>query len=111
MAQEQGFGTHEVSVGVDAVDAAVRLVPAAVILDRVLPRLGAEEVAARLKENAVTASIPLFALADSAELGSRSGLFDAYVPKPLDAAALAAALSGVPYPGQPGLVTTSGTGA
>ena len=111
VAQEQGFGIHEVSDGVDAVEAAVRLVPAAVVLDRVLPRLGAEEVAARLKENTVTASIPLFALADSAELGSRSGLFDGYVPKPLDAAALAAALHGVPYPGQPGLVTTTGTGA
>ena len=97
VAQEQGFGIHEVSDGVDAVEAAIRLVPAAVILDRVLPRLGAEEVAVRLKENEATTSIPLFALADSAELGSRSGLFDAYVPKPLDAAALAAALGGVQH--------------
>ena len=108
VAQEQGFGIHEVSDGVDAVEAAIRLVPAAVILDRVLPRLGAEEVAVRLKENVATNSIPLFALADSAELGSQSGLFEAYVPKPLDAAALAAALGGVQHPGGPGILTSSG---
>jgi len=101
VAQDQGFGIHEVSDGVDAVEAAVRLVPAAVILDRVLPRLGAEEVAERLKENVATTAIPLFALADSAELGSQARLFDACVPKPLDAAALAAALGGVAHPGIP----------
>jgi GAF domain-containing protein len=101
VAQEQGFGTHEVSDGVDAVEAAIRLVPRAVILDRVLPRLGAEEVAARLKENLATTSIPLFALADSAELGGEPGLFDAYVPKPLDVSVLAAALLGVHQPGDP----------
>jgi signal transduction histidine kinase/DNA-binding response OmpR family regulator len=99
VAQDQGFGIHEVSDGVDAVEAAVRLVPAAVVLDRVLPRLGAEEVAARLKENVATTSIPLFALADGAELGSQSRLFDACVSKPLDAAALAAALGAVAHPG------------
>jgi signal transduction histidine kinase/DNA-binding response OmpR family regulator len=99
VAQDQGFGIHEVSDGVDAVEAAVRLVPAAVILDRVLPRLGAEEVAQRLKDNVATTSIPLFALADSAELGSQARLFDACVPKPLDAAALAAALGAVAHPG------------
>jgi signal transduction histidine kinase/DNA-binding response OmpR family regulator len=98
VAQGQGFGIHEVSDGVDAVEAAVRLVPAAVILDRVLPRLGAEEVAQRLKDNVATTSIPLFALADSAELGSQARLFEACVPKPLDAAALAAALGGVAHP-------------
>jgi signal transduction histidine kinase len=110
VAQEQGFGIHEVSDGVDAVEAAIRLVPAAVILDRVLPRLGAEEVAVRLKENVATNSIPLFALADSAELGSQSGLFEAYVPKPLDAVALAAALGGVHHPSDPGLLTGPGAG-
>jgi CheY-like chemotaxis protein len=99
VAQEQGFGTHEVSDGVDAVEAAIRLLPAAVVLDRVLPRLGAEEIAARLKANAATTSIPLFALADGAELGGQSGLFDACVPQPLDAAALAAALGGVAHQG------------
>ena len=61
----------------------------------------AEEVAERLKENLATTSIPLFALADRAELGSQAGLFDACVPKPLDAAALAAALGGVAHPGIP----------
>jgi signal transduction histidine kinase/DNA-binding response OmpR family regulator len=110
VAQEQGFATHEVSDGVDAVEAAIRLVPAAVVMDRVLPRLGAEEVAARLKENVATTAIPLFALADTAELGGQSGLFDACVPKPLDAAALAAVLGGLAHPEDPGLLTSSGAG-
>ena len=49
-----GFGTHEVCDGVEAVEAALRLVPAAVILDRVLPRLSAPQVAERLRENVAT---------------------------------------------------------
>jgi CheY-like chemotaxis protein len=111
VAQDQGFSIHEVSDGVDAVEAAIRLVPAAVILDRVLPRLGAQEVAVRLKENVATTSIPLFALADSTELGDQPGLFEAYVPKPLDAAALAAALGGVSHPGDRNILTSSGAGS
>jgi signal transduction histidine kinase/DNA-binding response OmpR family regulator len=95
VAEEQGFGTHEVSDGVDAVEAALRLLPAAVILDRVLPRLGAAEVAERLKENPATAKVPLFALAGREELGTQSALFRACVSKPLDGRALAAALADV----------------
>jgi signal transduction histidine kinase/DNA-binding response OmpR family regulator len=93
VAEEQGFGTHEVSDGVDAVEAALRLMPAAVVLDRVLPRLGAAEVAERLKENPLTEALPLFALAVREDLGERSALFRAFVPKPLDLKALSAVLA------------------
>jgi signal transduction histidine kinase/DNA-binding response OmpR family regulator len=93
VAEEQGFGTHEVSDGVDAVEAVLRLMPAAVVIDRVLPRLGAAEVAERLKENPATEAIPLFALAGAEDLGERAALFRAFVPKPLDPKALSAVLA------------------
>jgi len=95
VAESRGYATHEVSDGVEAVEAAMRLVPAAVVLDRILPRLGAGEVAERLKENAATESVPLFALAAQADLGERSHLFAGYVPKPLDLNRLSEALEGV----------------
>jgi CheY-like chemotaxis protein len=95
VAEEQGFGTHEVSDGVDAVEAALRLMPAAVVLDRVLPRLGAAEVAERLKENPATEGVPLFALAVREDLGERSGLFRGFVPKPLDPKALSTVLAAI----------------
>jgi CheY-like chemotaxis protein len=80
---------------VDAVEAALRLMPAAVVLDRVLPRLGAVEIAERLKENPATESVPLFALALAEDLGERAALFRGFVPKPLDPKALSAALADV----------------
>ena len=58
MAEERGYAIHEVSDGVEAVEAALRLLPAAVVLDRVLPRLRAEEVAERLRANPVTQRVP-----------------------------------------------------
>jgi signal transduction histidine kinase/DNA-binding response OmpR family regulator len=98
VAEELGYGTHEVADGVEAVEAAVRLRPAAVVLDRILPRLQADEVAERLKENMVTASVPLFVLASEADLGSRVGLFRGCVPKPLDRSLLAATLGALLSP-------------
>ena len=95
VAESRGYATHEVSDGVEAVEAAMRLVPAAVVLDRILPRLGAGEVAERLKENAATESVPLFALAAKAELGDRSHLFAGYVSKPLDSVRLSEALQAI----------------
>ena len=95
VAESRGYATHEVSDGVEAVEAAMRLVPAAVVLDRILPRLGAGEVAERLKENAATESVPLFALATQGDLGERSHLFAGYVPKPLDSNRLSEALEAI----------------
>ena len=95
------YATHDVTDGVDAVEAALRLVPAAVVLDRVMPRLAAWEVAERLKDSPATASVPLFVLADVGELGERSPLFAGFLPRPLDRALLAAAfgtLKGKPTP-------------
>jgi signal transduction histidine kinase len=92
LAEELGYGIHEVSDGVEALEAAIRLTPSAVILDRVLPKLGAGEVAQRLKETQGTRSVPLFALAARSDLGEQARLFHACVPKPVDRNVLATAL-------------------
>jgi signal transduction histidine kinase/DNA-binding response OmpR family regulator len=98
VAEELGYGIHEVADGVEAVEAAVRLRPAAVILDRILPRLQADEVAERLKENVVTAGVPLFVLAAEADVGPRVDLFRGFVPKPLDRGHLASKLNALLSP-------------
>ncbi len=98
VAEDLGFGIHEVTDGVEAVEAAIRLRPTAIVLDRVLPRLRAEEVAERLRDNEATVSLPLFALANREDLGAQAGLFRGCVPKPLDRRTLAAALEGLRAP-------------
>jgi CheY-like chemotaxis protein len=92
VAEELGFGIHEVTDGVEAVEAATRLMPHAIVLDRVLPRLRAEEVAERLRDHEATLALPLFVLANPEDLGPQAALFRACVPKPLDRRVLAAAL-------------------
>jgi CheY-like chemotaxis protein len=95
VAEELGFGIHEVTDGVEAVEAATRLMPSAIVLDRVLPRLRAEEVAERLRDHEATVALPLFVLANPEDLGPHAVLFRACVPKPLDRRVLAAALEGL----------------
>lgn len=96
VAEALGYGTHEVADGVEALEAALRLRPSVVIMDRVLPRLGADELAVRLKAHATTSDVPLFALASRADMGDRAELFEAFVPQPLDGEHLAGALGGLP---------------
>jgi signal transduction histidine kinase/DNA-binding response OmpR family regulator len=98
VAEELGFAVHEAADGVEAVEAATRLQPSAVVLDRILPRLGAEEAAERLQMRESTRSLPLFALADAADLGSRASLFRGCLARPLDPRAVAAALDGLGAP-------------
>jgi signal transduction histidine kinase/DNA-binding response OmpR family regulator len=98
VAEELGYGIHEVADGVEAVEAAIRLMPTAVVLDRILPRLRAEEVAERLRDHEATVGLPLFALANPEDLGAQAGLFRACVPKPLDRKMLASALEGLRAP-------------
>lgn len=90
--EELGYATLEVADGVEAVEAAARLRPVAIVLDRILPRLRGEEVAERLRELPATANVPIFALAAEAELGEFTHLFRAFLPKPLDPSRLTAAL-------------------
>jgi len=92
VAEELGYGIHEVADGVEAVEAATRLLPTAIVLDRVLPRLRADEVAERLRDQEATSGLPLFVLANPEDLGPAAALFRACVPKPLDRRVLGAAL-------------------
>lgn len=95
VADEMGFATHEVSDGVEAIEVALRLVPAAVVLDKVLPKVAAEDVAIRLRESPATENVALIALAEREDLGTHADLFADFVPKPIDPLRLAVALEGV----------------
>jgi len=92
VAEDLGFTVHEAADGVEAVESAARLRPVAMVLDRVLPRLQAEEVAERLQGQAATRAVPLLVLAAGEDLGPRSALFRECLPLPLERRALAAAL-------------------
>jgi CheY-like chemotaxis protein len=92
VAESLGDGIHEVADGVEALEAALRLKPSVVIMDRILPRLSAEDLAVRLKAHGGTSDVPLFLLAARADMGDRADLFEAFVPQPLDGAHLAEAL-------------------
>jgi CheY-like chemotaxis protein len=88
VADALGYGTHEVMDGLEALEAAIRLVPSAVVLDRVLPHLGGLEIADRLANYEATRVIPLVALAAPEDLGAAAERFGACLPKPVDRAAL-----------------------
>jgi CheY-like chemotaxis protein len=90
LAREAGLDCFEVSDGVEAVEAAIRLGPQAVVLDQILPRLRAEAVAARLRDRPSTASIPVVALATGAGREADPAPFSARLPKPLDRAGVRA---------------------
>jgi signal transduction histidine kinase/DNA-binding response OmpR family regulator len=101
VAEELGFGTYEVADGVEALQGALRLLPAVAILDGVLPGLKPEEVAERLQENEATSKIPLVGLgrADSA-----SEHFWMWLAKPVDRVILSSmlgSLSGLVQGGPP----------
>ncbi len=92
VAEEQGYVVHEVHDGVSAVEAALRLLPAIVVVDRLLPRLSAADVATRLAELEATRSTPVVALGQPDEMGDAGSLFKACVGRPPDLPALRAAL-------------------
>lgn len=88
-AEPLGYAVHEVQDGVEAVEAAARLRPAALVLERILPRLRADEVAERLLAQPATRDVPILLLgaADGAP-----GRFRERLPHPLDRRRLQAAL-------------------
>jgi signal transduction histidine kinase/CheY-like chemotaxis protein len=92
VAEALGLVVHEAVDGVEAVESAVRLRPAVVVLDRILPRLRAEEVAERLRGQAATREVPLVLLAAGEDLGPRAALFAERLARPVDRRMLRAAL-------------------
>jgi CheY-like chemotaxis protein/anti-sigma regulatory factor (Ser/Thr protein kinase) len=95
IAEDLGFSVEEAADGVEAVEAAARLTPAAVVLDWILPRLRAEEVAERLQGQEATRDVPLVALAKAADLGPGADRFRACLPRPLERRMLESALEGL----------------
>jgi len=93
--EELGWSVEEARDGVESVESAIRLRPAAIVLDRILPRLGAEEVAERLREIPATVDVALFVLAGEEELKGAARLFRGCLTKPFDPERLQAALGAV----------------
>jgi signal transduction histidine kinase/CheY-like chemotaxis protein len=95
VAEAMGFSTHEVTDGLEALEAVVRLVPSVVVVDRVLPHLRGDEIAERLSGRETTRGIPIVALAAAEDLGPTAARFSACVPKPVDPLVLEACLLNV----------------
>ncbi len=100
VAEELGFAVQEAADGLEAVETALRLRPTVVVLDRILPRLRADEVAERLRAQPATQAVPLVVLASSEDLGPHAALFAECLSRPVDRKLLAAALErlGMPVP-------------
>ena len=108
VAERLGFASEEVGDGVEALETALRLRPAAVVADRVLPRLGAEDLAARLREAPGTRRTAVIVLARDGELSREAEAgFAACLRKPLDPKSLSDALDRLGHPGS-GLTPTRG---
>jgi two-component system CheB/CheR fusion protein len=91
-AEVLGFVVHEVQDGVEAVETAARLRPAAVVLERILPRLRADEVAERLQAQEATRAVPILLLGAADGSAFKAGLFRECLPHPLDRRMLQTAL-------------------
>jgi signal transduction histidine kinase/DNA-binding response OmpR family regulator len=104
VAQDLGYAAHEVADGVEAMEAALRLLPTVAVLDRLLPRLRAEEVAERLCDHESTATIPLIGLGVPDELGASADRFRAWIPKPVDRILLATTLGTIDGSRAPGIL-------
>jgi signal transduction histidine kinase/DNA-binding response OmpR family regulator len=91
-AEVLGFTVHEVQDGVEAVETAARLRPAALVLERILPRLRADEVAERLQAQETTRAVPILLLGAADGSAFKAGLFRECLPHPLDRRMLQTAL-------------------
>ena len=98
VAEACGFTVHEAADGVEAVEAVTRLRPSALVLERILPRLQAEEVAERLSAIEATREVPLIVLAEAGDLGAAAERFRACLARPLDRSMLEKALEGLGAP-------------
>lgn len=82
----EGFRVETVATGTDALAAVAREIPDLMVLDRMLPGLSGDEVLARLRSEAATASLPVLVLTARREQEDRiQGLelgADDYLTKP-----------------------------
>lgn len=89
------YGVHYEADGVGVVEAARRLLPAAVLIDRVLPQLGAEDIADRLMLSPSTASVPVVVFVGARESLPDPKSFRAVLRHPVQASGLLDALTSV----------------
>ena len=94
LADERGYAVQEAFDGVEAVEAALRLLPAAIVLDRVLPGCARTRWPTGCAPIPSPSASPSLVLAGEAELGDQARLFDGFIPKPLSKSALATAMAG-----------------
>jgi CheY-like chemotaxis protein len=87
-----GYTTLEATTGEDAVELAQAREPALVLMDVQLPGIDGLEALRRLRQDELTASIPILAVTAQAMSGDRERFleagFDGYLSKPIDIAEL-----------------------
>jgi CheY-like chemotaxis protein len=90
--QARGYATLEATTGEDAVELAQSHEPALVLMDVQLPGIDGLEALRRLRQDELTASIPVLAVTAQAMSGDRERFleagFDGYLSKPIDVAEL-----------------------
>lgn len=109
----EGFTVHAVESGERALEAAAKVKPHAIVLDRMLPGLDGVAVCRRLKRNEQTSGIPVIMLTAKTEDtdvvdGLNAGADD-YVTKPFSPKVLTARLKAVLRRSQTGADTESAT--
>ncbi|MEX2445430.1 MAG: response regulator [Alkalispirochaeta sp.] len=111
--QKEGFSVHTVGTGEDALAAAEKLRPAAIVLDLMLPGIDGVQVCNRLKKQESTQDIPVIMLtAKTEEADMVAGLetgADDYITKPFSPKVLIARLKAVMRRTEAAATPSSGT--
>lgn len=89
-----GYDTEIARDGQDAIAKARQFQPDVIIMDLMLPRLTGGEAASRLKQDALTARIPIIGISAVADVTALAELLplDEIIPKPFDLDVLMAAI-------------------
>jgi signal transduction histidine kinase/DNA-binding response OmpR family regulator len=92
----QGFECISLKSGINAIEEAIRIKPAAVLLDVFMPGIDGWTILSRLKQNAETAAIPVIftTMTDERSLGLSLGAVD-YFTKPIDWSRLGSVLKSI----------------
>ncbi len=111
--QKEGFTVHTVGTGEEALSAAERIHPAAIVLDLMLPGIDGIQVCNRLKKEESTQDIPVIMLtAKTEEADMVDGLetgADDYITKPFSPKVLVARLKAVMRRTEAAATPSSGT--
>jgi CheY-like chemotaxis protein len=87
-----GYSTLEATTGEEAVELALSQAPALVLMDVQLPGIDGVEALERMRQDELTASIPVLAVTAQARSGDRERFleagFDGSLSKPIDVAEL-----------------------